>query len=178
MPSFENAQEVVAKLGLEESNRALADHWLSLWDGNALPPRGNLNPAKMRRFLSNIILFNVVPDVSVKVRLAGTNFRHFLNAELTGADWIALSPESHRATRLSLYSTIARGAVVVAHRRIVMSVGDDYVSEEILLPFAPEPNGASPILVHVNFKPEQFLKIKSMTQVTGDPLDYKLVPLN
>jgi hypothetical protein len=58
-----------------------------------------------------------------------------------------------------------------------MTVGDDYVSEEILLPFAPEPGGCSPVLVHVNFKPEHFLKIKSMAQVTGDPIDYKLVPL-
>lgn len=177
MPSFQHANDVVATLGLEESNRALADHWLSLWDGDALPPRANFNPGKLKKFLPNIIMFNVVPDVSVVVRLAGTGFRHFLNSELTGGDWIALAPASHRAPRLHLFSAIARGAVLVAHRRISMTVGGDYLSEEILLPFASEPGGSSPVLVHINFKPEHFLKIRSMAAVTGDPIDYKLVPL-
>ncbi len=177
MPSFKRAQDVVAKLDLEESNRALADHWLSLWSGDSLPPRASFNPAKFKSFLSNLIMFNVVPKVGVKVRLAGTGFHHYLDAELTGKDWIALAPESHRATRLKLFSTIARGAILVAHRRIIMTVGDDYISEEILLPFAPEADGSSPVIVHVNFKPEHFLKIKSIAQVTGDPLDYKLESL-
>jgi hypothetical protein len=157
-PSAERAQDVVAKLKLEESNRALAENWLSLWDGDALPPRANFNPARMKPFLPNLIMFNVRPDVSVTVRLAGTAFHHFLDAELTGRDWIALAPESHRATRLKLFSTIARGALLVAHRRIEMTVGDDYISEEILLPFAPEANGTSPVIVHVNFKPEHLHK--------------------
>jgi hypothetical protein len=179
MPSFSKAavKGIIAQLDLEKSNRALADHWLSLWDGDSLPPRANFNPAKMKAFLSNLIMFNVVPDVSVVVRLAGTGFRHFLGAELTGKDWIASSPETHRATRLKLFSAIARGAILIAHRSIAMTVGDDYRSEEILLPFAPEPSGTVPIIVHINFKPEQFMKIKSIDQVAGDPLDYKLVPL-
>ena len=179
MPSFRKsvAREVIAQFGLEESNRALADHWLTLWDGDALPPRANFNPAKMKPFLRNIIMFNVVPDKSVTVRLAGTAFRHFLDSELSGEDWIALAPKGHRSTRLKLFSSIARGAILVAHRLVKMTVGNDYVSEEILLPFAPESGGSSPVLVHVNFKPEHFLKIRSIAQVTGDPLDSKLVPL-
>jgi hypothetical protein len=179
MPRFRRAfaQEVVAGLGLEESNRVLADHWLTLWDGDALPARASFNPAKLKPFLANMIMFNVVPEKSVTVRLAGTAFRHFLDSELTGGDWIALAPKGHRTTRLKLFSAIARGAILVAHRRIAMTVGADYVSEEILLPFALEPGGPSPVLVHVNFKPEHFRKIRSMAQVTGDPLDHKLVSL-
>jgi len=179
MSSFSkaHAQDVIAQLSLEESNRALADHWLSLWDGDALPPRAKFNPAKMKPFLANIIMFNVVPNRSVMVRLAGTGFRHFLDSELTGGDWIGLAPKSHRATRLKLFTSIARGAILVAHRLVAMTVGADYISEEILLPFAPDASGSTPVLVHVNFKPEHFLKIKSMAQVTGDPLDFQLVPL-
>ena len=171
------AQAVVAQLDLEETNRALADHWLSLWDADALPARAKFNPALMKPFLTNMLMFSVVPGESVTVRLAGTGYRQILGAELTGQDWIALAPESHRAMRLKLFSTVAAGAVLVAHRLIAMTVGDDYVSEEILLPFAPEAAGSVPVMAHVNFKPEQFIKIKSFAQVTGDPLDYNLVPL-
>lgn len=171
------AIDAIAGLHLEEANAALANHWLSLWQGDALPPRCAFHPAKLKPYLSNLILFNVVPDESVTVRLAGTGYRHILGQELTGMDWLAAAPQNHRATRLAIFSAVARGAVIAAHRRIAMTTGDDYLSEEILLPFAREASGLYPVMVHVNFKPEQFLKIKSLTQVTGDPLDWTLVEL-
>lgn len=171
------AEAAIAGLDLETSNAALAAHWLALWQGDALPARAAFNPSRLKPFLSSLMLFDVVPDVGITVRLAGTGYRHILGAELTGKDWIAEAPESHRAMRLKLFSQIARGAVLAAHRRIAMTVGEDYRSEEILLPFAREASGAHPVLAHVNFKPEQFLKIKSMAQVTGDPLDWKMLPL-
>ncbi len=171
------AERIVSQLDLEASNRELAQYWLSLWRGGELPSRSAFNPVKMRAFLTNILMFNVIPDVSITVRLAGTGYRHILGRELTGEDWIAAAPEAHKAVRLHLFSALARGAVLVAHRHIEMTVGEDYISEEILLPFARESSGAYPVLVHVNWKPNQFLKIKSVREVIGDPLDYKLVPL-
>ncbi|HEY0300283.1 MAG TPA: PAS domain-containing protein [Rhizomicrobium sp.] len=171
------AARTVAALDLETENRVLAEHWLSLWQGDVLPQRSALHPAKLKRYLPNIILFNVVPDASVTVRLAGTRFNHILGAELTGKDWIAATPEHHRPLRLKLFSTIARGALMVDHRLVAMATGEDMVVEEILLPFAAEANGVHPVLVHVNLKATQYLKIKSVKQVLGDPVDFKIVPL-
>jgi hypothetical protein len=171
------AEKAIAGLALAPSNAELARHWLSLWPGDELPLRAAFRPAKLKPYLPNLLLFNVVPDASVTVRLAGTGFRHILGTELTGKDWIALAPESYRATRLGLFSAVARGAVVVAHRRVALNDGADQISEEILLPFAPEADGASPVLVHVDWKPQQFLRIQSVAQVVADPLDWKLVKL-
>jgi hypothetical protein len=171
------AEDAVAQLELEASNAELAGHWLSLWQGDDLPQRAAFRPAALKPYLPSILLFDVVPDESVTVRLAGTGYRYILGAELTGRDWIAAAPQSHRAMRLGLFSTVARGSVVMAHRRIAMTTGEDYLSEEILLPFAREANGAHPVLVHVNFRPRQFLEIRSLKQVTGDPLDWKMLPL-
>ena len=171
------AAGMIAALTLEPENRALAEHWLSLWPGDALPPRGAFHPAQMKRYLPSIILFNVVPDAGVTVRLAGTRYNHILGTELTGKDWLAAASEQHRATRLNLFSAIARGAVAMDHRLLAMSAGDDIVVEEILLPFAAEANGVCPVLVHVNLKATQYLKIKSIKQVLSDPLDFKVVPL-
>ncbi len=171
------AAKIVAALDLETENRALAEHWLSLWQGDALPQRSAFHPAQLKRYLPNILMFNVVPDTSVTVRLAGTRYNHILGAELTGKDWIAAAPEHHRPVRLNLFSTIARGAVMIDHRRVAMSVGDDILVEEILLPFAAEASGVYPVLVHVNLKATQYLKVKSIKQALGDPVDFKLVPL-
>lgn len=176
-PNKRAAEDAVAQLELESSNAGLASHWLSLWQGDDLPARAAFHPAKLKPYLASILLFDVVPDQSVRVRLAGTGYRHILGAELTGQDWIAAAPESHRAIRLGLFSAVARGAIIMAHRRIAMTTGADYLSEEILLPFAREASGAHPVLVHVNFKPQQFLQIRSIPQVTGDPLDWKMLPL-
>jgi hypothetical protein len=55
--------------------------------------------------------------------------------------------------------------------------GEVFVSEEILLPFASEPSGTVPILARVNFTESQFMRIKSIPQVTGNPLDHKLISL-
>lgn len=170
------AQKAIAGLNLEASNRELAEHWLSLWDGDALPPRGTFNPARLKSFLPGIMLFDVVPDRSVKVRLAGTGYRFVLERDPTDEDWIAAAPESHRAARLHSFSVIARGAVLVAHRRVAMLNDGEHISEEILVPFAPDANGVVTLLCRVNFKAEDFRHIKSMPQVLGDPLDVILVP--
>lgn len=170
------AENIIAGLGLEPSNRTFADHWLSLWDGDGLPPRERFSPAKLKSYLPGILLFNVVPDRGVTVRLAGTGYRYVMQKDPTGTDWIAAAPENHRAARLNAFSSIARGAVLVAHRRVAMLDGGDFISEEILLPFAPEANGMSTVLCRVNFGENQFLRVRSLPQVTGNTLDVKLVP--
>ncbi|HEY7978480.1 MAG TPA: PAS domain-containing protein [Rhizomicrobium sp.] len=176
MSAFRKAEEIIAGLHLEESNRVFAAHWLSLWEGDALPPAARFSPAKLKAYLPGLLKFDVVPDVRVTVRLAGTGYSNLLPKDPTGADWIAAAPEDHRATRLRTFSAIARGAVLVAHRRVAMLDGEDIVSEEILLPFAPDANGAVAVLGRVNFTPGQFRRVRSVAQVTGDPLDHTLAP--
>lgn len=178
MPSKRAVENIIAGLDLEQSNRTLADHWLSLWEGDALPPRAKLNPAKLKSFLPGMLLFDVVPDRSITVRLAGTGYRYALQKDPTGTDWIAAAPESHRANRLKAFSTIARGAVLIAHRRIGMLAGEDYISEEILLPFAPDASGVVTVMARVNFGEREFQRIRSVPQVTGEPLDVKIVPFD
>jgi hypothetical protein len=148
-----------------------------LWDGNELPARSTFNPAKVKSFLPSLLMFDVVLDRSVTVRLAGTGFAIVLGSELTGKDWLALAPDSHRTTRLHLFSTVARGAVLMAHRRLRLLTGQDFISEEVLLPFAGDGHGTHQVLVHVNWKSGQAQKIASVSQVLGDPIDHKMVSL-
>lgn len=180
MSSFRKSdvESIIAGLELESSNRALAEHWLSLWDGDALPPRAKFNPTKVKRFLATLLLFDVVPDHSVKVRLAGTAYIYALEKEPTGTDWIATGAEGTRATRLAAFSTVARGAIYVGHRRVSMLYGGDYPGEEIALPFAPDANGVVTVLYRMNFEADQYRQIRTIPQVGQDPLDMKLIPFS
>ena len=178
MASFSKAAvaDIIAGLNLEESNRVFAAHWLSLWDGDMLPSSRKFNPSGLKTFLPGLLKFEVVPDRRVTVRLAGTGYAYVFKTDPTGSDWIEAAPVTHRANRLKVFSAIARGAILVAHRRVGMLSSEDFVSEEVFVPFAPDPGGAVPVLGRVNFTPSQFVRIRSIAQVTGDPLDHALVP--
>jgi len=55
--------------------------------------------------------------------------------------------------------------------------GDDIMTEEILLPFAPQPNGVHPVLGRVNWRQDQLQRIKTISQGTGGAIDHRLVSL-
>ena len=173
----DSAARAIDGLALEPGNRTLAQYWLSLWRGDALPPRAALSPAQMKRFLPLILLLDTVPEKSVTIRLAGTHYRKALGTELTGQDWIALAPPAYRAERLRIFSEIARGAVGVGHRHVPLTYDPDYVCEEIVLPFAADDDGSSPVLVHVNWRRESYAQARSVPQALGDPLDFRLCAL-
>ena len=162
----------IGALCLENSNQALVDHWFSLWDGDA---REQLSPGRIKPFLPSMIIFEVVPDQSVTVRLADTAHRFILEHDPTGSDWIAAAPANHREARLRTFSAVARGGFVVAHRRIAMLASDDHISEEIIFPLAARPSGSVPVVVHVNFRQEQIARVKSIAQVRGDPIDHRFI---
>ena len=171
------AEQAIGALNLARSNGELAARWLALWQGNALPPREAFRPANFKAFLPTVVLLNVVPGESVIVRLAGTRYMHILGHDVTGMDWIAAASSAHRATRLDVYSRVARGAILYSHRRLRLTEGEDYICEEIVLPFAPDAQGVVPVLAHANVPMDRYLKIKAIAQTMGEPEDFKLVPL-
>lgn len=178
MTFFDRAAQAIADTSLEAANRSLAEHWLSLWAGDEIPARKSLRPEKLRAFLPTVLLLDTVPGRSVTVRLAGTTFRRALDTELTGTDWIASAPPDYRETRLRIISQIARGAIGIGHRRVEMCGEDDYVCEEILLPFAADGDGPATVLVHVNWHPEHLSVVRSATQALGNPLDFAVLALH
>ena len=108
----EVAEKAIRSLHLEASNQQFADYWLSLWQDDDLPARASFSPARLKAILPSLLMYDVIPEQSVIIRLAGTGYDLILGPSLAGKDWIALTPEDYRATRLQTFSTIARGAVI------------------------------------------------------------------
>ena len=142
------AARTIADLKLLGRNQAIAEHWLSLWQGDRLPPRAAFCSASMAAFAADLLLFDIVPDAAVTVRHAGSRFLRLLGRDLEGIDWIQDAPDSHRAVRLHNLSQVARGAILVGRRRTTMRIGGANYNEEIVLPFAAEPCGTAPALAH------------------------------
>jgi len=171
------AERALDELGLDKANRAVADYWLSLWQGDALPARSQFSPGRLKALLPHLLMFDVVPDESVTVRLAGTGYRQVLGEDLTGQDWIAKAPAHHRPVRLRNLTSVARGAVMGTHRRIAMVVGHDSVNEEIALPFAPDDNGVHPIVAHVDWKLDHLTKVTTIKRIEADAPHFRLLLL-
>jgi hypothetical protein len=129
----------------------------------------------MKRFLTKLMILDVVPDQGVTIRLAGTGLTAVLEMELSGKDWIALAPEHYRQERLRIFSDIARGALGVGHRRVDLLNDEVMICEEVILPLARNPSGAISVIVHVNTQLPRLTAIKSATHALGDPLDFKVI---
>ena len=133
--------------------KPLVDYWLSLWQGDALPPRSAFSPKAVTKTLPAIALFDVVPDASVRPRLFGSGLVQGLGRDPKGEDWIALTKPEDRAVRLQRWSDVARGAIGRGLRPGYRESGAKHLSEELMLPFAaPEDASAYQVMYHISWK--------------------------
>jgi hypothetical protein len=147
-------RRILAKVDFSERCQQLADYWLSLWRDNALPARDTIDPARIKGLLPGVIIFEVVPDRSVKIGLAGTDFRTALKVELSGADWLARTPPKDRAERLRVFSAVARGAIAFNRWCFIHNVPGVGVAacEKLLLPLqAGNDKAITPVLGFVDW---------------------------
>lgn len=161
------------------SNRRLADYWLSLWDGDALPARRRFEPAPMRDLLPGIMIQQVKPDVSMHVRLSGTAINQAFGRDITGCDLLALSPPGIRAERLARNSRVADGAIGLAVRRAKSRLGVDVVGQELHLPFRDViADGARLILFHTDWRPRDAEPgVPEVTDALRLAAEFRTVPL-
>ena len=129
------ARSALGAVSFVPDNRRLADYWLSLWDGDALPLRRHFEPRRVPNLLSGICIFDVVPNKQVTCRLAGSAIRQALGYELKNTDWLAHLAPGDRPVRLSRFTELTLGTAAWSLRRARYIDGHDRIAEEILLPF-------------------------------------------
>jgi len=128
----------------------MASYWLSLWDGDTPPSRKAIAPADIKPLLPGVIFFQFNPDRSVSVRMAGTDFCTLLNRELTGTDWLSVTPHGDRDMRLHVFSRIAQGAIGFNRWRFPRRLFGTVACEKLLLPLCAD-DGEPAILGFVDW---------------------------
>jgi hypothetical protein len=147
-----DAEDAIERMNLGAANRLLAGYWLSLWDGDALPRRERFDPARVSSLMSSLLLFDVVPDNEVTVRMAGSDVERLSGRDFNGCDWVAAAPTRLRGMRVRNLTAVARGAVLSARRRMRMSIGSDRFNEELVLPFAANDDGLCPVVAYADWQ--------------------------
>ena len=174
------AEEAFAVLPLVETNRQLADYWLSLWDGDALPVRKSFSPGAVRGHLPGLMIQEVKPGASLIVRLCGTAISQAFGRDLTGCDLIALSPPETRAERLERNSKVAEGAVGLATRRRENRLGVAVESQELHLPLGDvTEDGARLVLLHTSWRPKNAQPgVPEILDVLRLADEFQIIPLH
>jgi hypothetical protein len=157
----------------------VANYWLSLWRGDALPLRADFRPRDIADQLPSIGIFDVIPDKSVRCRLFGSHLTKGIGRDLTGEDWLAMTPEPLRATRLERYSIIARGAIGRGLRAGARESGEEQFSEEMMLPFAEvAPDGTRQVLIHIAWRQSAYDPTLTTMEHSGKlSVEFRLTPL-
>lgn len=131
-----------------------ARYWLSLWRDDRLPTRNDFKPKAIASLLPSVCIFEVTPGASVHCRLAGSHIVEGAGRDITGMDWLALTPEENRNERLSRFSEVARGAIGRGVRSARRISGDMQLAEEIMLPFGDVgAAGVRQALTYIGWRP-------------------------
>jgi hypothetical protein len=177
--NFAAAQRCFDDSRLNSDTGRIARYWLSLWRGDQLPLRADFRPKDIADLLRGVALFDVVPDMSVHCRLAGSFIVEGAGQDITGSDWLVLTPPEKRPVRLSRFSEVARGAIGRGLRAAPRSSGELQYSEEIMLPFGDiAGNGARQVLIYVSWRPTLYDPTRTGVSNTGGlSLEFRLTPL-
>jgi hypothetical protein len=145
--------------------------------GDTLPMRSDFRPRGVAPLLTGIALFDVVANHSVTCRLAGTALRGALGVDITGKDWLALTKQAQRATRLARYSSIATGNAAISLIEAPHASGAVVTAEQVLLPFETEPSGVCTVLMHVDWRPTFSDNLAEAPESGGLAREFRLIPL-
>lgn len=132
--SKDEVSRIFADCTLAPRTAQIADYWLSLWDADGFATRASISPSQIKPLLPGVIIFRVVPGQSVTVRMAGTHLYRLLNFELTGADWLAITPRKDRDARLAVFSDVASGSVALGRWTFPQDGRRAIRCEKLLLP--------------------------------------------
>ncbi|HTT99904.1 MAG TPA: PAS domain-containing protein [Rhizomicrobium sp.] len=176
---FNAAQRCFSDCRAGEGGGRLAHYWLSLWRGDRLPMRADFKPREIADLLPSVCIFDVVPDVSVRCRLVGSIIVQGAGQDLTGMDWLAMTPPESRTERLSRFSRVAHGAIGRGLRSAKRVSGEGEVAEEIMLPFGDVgENGARQVLTYLGWRPSLYdPTITGVENAGGLLLEFRLTQL-
>jgi hypothetical protein len=145
------AKDILSLHPMSPRTQQIADYWLSLWDGDTLPARADIKPIAIKPLLPQVIFFWVTPYQAVRVGLAGTAFQFMFKKEVSGCDWLALTPPEGRAMRLSIFSFVAHGTIGFNMWRFPQITGRICSCEKLLLPLRAEAGTDIPVLGFVDW---------------------------
>jgi hypothetical protein len=124
-------------------HRILFDYWQARRpDDTRLPGRSAIDPAGLRRILSNVWMTDVVRldgEVYFRERLVGTALTELFGQETTGKFFEEIYKEPHLSRQLATYRhVVAHGRPHLSRLRVPKAERDHVVYDRLILPLAAD----------------------------------------
>ena len=127
----------------DQANQRFIAAWLG-WRGpeGLMPKRSAVELGDIKGLLGRIILFEIISEDDIRIKVAGSQLRDHINFEATGRNFAAITPPAQwpvRRWRLKKMGTSPCGGLMI-NRETETQSGDAVRFETVTLPV--EPNGA------------------------------------
>lgn len=130
-----------------EACRLLFEHWSDIRGDALVPPRADLDPARLRSILPCLRILEIVSPGMIRCKLSGTALRDLFGFDPTGRNLLELTPPAQRRERAWRYWTGATqpcGSVFGGRLRFLSGAMAPYLG--LALPLRPAQEGG-PMLV-------------------------------
>ncbi|MDO8422927.1 MAG: PAS domain-containing protein [Parvibaculum sp.] len=148
-------------------SRAMVDHWQSLRGNGPVPRAEDISPGSMKALLSEIFIFELPDDGSIRYRLAGTQAVKRLGFEPKGMNLLDLTPEDARPFVAGAFQLVSNHHVGgLAHFSSSSEHRKDYGLELVLLPITA-PDGQPPRILSLSTRldPEDVRDDEGKTEI-------------
>jgi len=150
---FDRACSVIKSLNITDTNRQMADYWLSCWQGDKPPSRSVFHSGLSKDIRAAILEAEIRPDRSILCIQTGTYFRLALGFDPETQDLMMLCPVVEREETFLHWWGVATGGISVSYRQFHSKEFNGLV-QHIGLPFCDElPGDARFIVLHTDWRP-------------------------
>jgi hypothetical protein len=127
--------------------RELYEYWNGRRGEEAMPERGDIDPAAIRRILADSFVLAVEPGESPRFRVAGTKVCELFGRELRGEDFIALWGQE-TAQQIRDFVALVTGEGIGILAGVTMEAGDGLGCplELLILPLSHQGKGGQRML--------------------------------
>ncbi|HTW50292.1 MAG TPA: PAS domain-containing protein [Stellaceae bacterium] len=134
----------------DQTNRHFVAAWLG-WRraGQLMPKRSAIELQDIKELLGRVILFELISEDDVRIKVAGSQLRDHVNFEATGRNFAAITPPAQwpvRRWRLKKMATRPCGGVMI-NRETETQSGDAVRFETVTLPVEPDGAGKPRLLM-------------------------------
>jgi len=134
----------------DQANRHFVAAWLR-WrrPGRLMPKRSAIELQDIKELLGRVILFELIGEDDVRIKVAGSQLRDHVNFEATGRNFAAITPPAQwpvRRWRLREMATRPCGGVMI-NRETETRSGDAVNFETVTLPLEPDGAGKPRLLI-------------------------------
>jgi hypothetical protein len=125
----------------------LYDYWDGRGGGEAMPERGDIDPAAIRRILANSFVLAIDQGQSPRFRVAGTKVCELFGRELRGEDFMGLWGQE-AAQQMRDFIALVAGEAIGIHAGATLEAGDGLVCplELLVLPLSHQGKGGQRLL--------------------------------